>query len=59
MKLAHTMCTYMYKYLVNVVYEALEEHPDMFFGECLLVVHLSVNVAVVKEVYIDLLHLKK
>ena len=53
------MCTYMYKYLVNVVYEALEEHPDMFLGECLLVVHLSVNVAVVKEVYIDLLHLKK
>ena len=45
-------------YLFNVIYKALEEHPYMLLGECLLIVNLSVNVAVVKEVHINLLHLK-
>ena len=45
-------------YLVDVIHKAPEQQPDVLFGEGLLNVNLSVNVAVVQEVDIDLLHLK-
>lgn len=48
----------MYMYLVDVIHKAPEQQPDVLLGEGLLVVNLSVNVAVVQEVPIDLLHLK-
>ena len=49
----------MYMYLVDVIHKAPEQQPDVLLGEGLLVVNLSVNVAVVKKVHIDLLHLKQ
>ena len=43
--------------LSNVLDKALKQDPDMFLCECLLIVHFSVNVAVVEKVDIDLLDL--
>ena len=45
-------------YLVDVIHKAPKQQPDVLLSEGLLVVNLSVNVAVVQEVPIDLLHLK-
>ena len=49
----------MYMYLVDVIHKAPEQQPDVLLRERLFVINLSVNVAVVKEVHIDLLHLKQ
>ena len=46
-------------YLVDIIHKAPEQQPDILLREGLFVVNLSVNVAVVKKVDIDLFYLKQ
>lgn len=45
-------------YIVDICDEVLEEVPEMVFGKGLLIVHFSVNVAVVQELAVSVLHLQ-
>ena len=49
----------MHTHQINISDEVLEQFPDMLLSEGLLVVHLSVNITVVQEQTIGLLHLHR